>query len=176
MIYALLDALEGIDKFLHAGGEVLYLIVILLLLMWTLIFERIWYFKAVLKGDVQRALDAWEARTERKSKRAHQVRDMLISRVSMKIDQNLPMIKTMVALAPLFGLLGTVWGMIQVFEILAITGGGDAKSMAGGVSKATIPTMSGMVAALSGVFGNTYLTRVAEREKQLLEDHLTMDH
>jgi biopolymer transport protein ExbB len=48
--------------------------------------------------------------------------------------------------------------------------------MAGGVSQATIPTMSGMVAALSGVFGMTYLERVAEQEKHLLEDHLTMDH
>jgi biopolymer transport protein ExbB len=48
--------------------------------------------------------------------------------------------------------------------------------MAGGVSKATIPTMAGMVAAISGVFANTYLTRVADSEKALFADHLTMDH
>ena len=86
------------------------------------------------------------------------------------------MIKTLVALAPLFGLMGTVTGMIEVFNIMAVTGGGDAKSMAGGVSKATIPTMAGMVAALSGVFANTYVTQIAERESVLLEDHLTTDH
>jgi biopolymer transport protein ExbB len=86
------------------------------------------------------------------------------------------MIKTLVALAPLFGLLGTVTGMIEVFNIMAVTGGGDAKSMAGGVSKATIPTMAGMVAALSGVFANTYVTQIADRESVLLEDHLTTDH
>ena len=86
------------------------------------------------------------------------------------------MIKTLVALAPLFGLMGTVTGMIEVFNIMAVTGGGDAKSMAGGVSKATIPTMAGMVAALSGVFANTYITQIAERESVLLEDHLTTDH
>ena len=84
--------------------------------------------------------------------------------------------KTLVALAPLFGLLGTVTGMIVVFDVMAFTGGGDAKAMAGGVSQATVPTMSGMVAALSGVFGLTYVERSAEREKHLLEDHLTMDH
>jgi biopolymer transport protein ExbB len=66
--------------------------------------------------------------------------------------------------------------MIEVFNVLAVTGGGDAKSMASGVSRATIPTMAGMVAALSGVFGNTLITRTAEREAQLFEDHLTMDH
>lgn len=175
-MYALLDALEGIIKFVEMGGPILRVIAVLLLIMWTLIFERIWYFKVALPGDLKGALDTWEARAERKSTRAHQVRDAIISRVNIKIDESLPMVNTLVALAPLLGLLGTVTGMIAVFEILSITGGGDAKSMAGGVSQATIPTMAGMVAALSGVFGNTYITRIAEREKQLLEDHLTMDH
>jgi biopolymer transport protein ExbB len=175
-MYALFDAWEGVRDFMDQGGVVLYAIAVLIFVMWTFIFERIWYYKVALGKDVDEALNAWEARAERKSKRAHQVRDALISRVSEKIDQSMPMIKTMVALAPLFGLLGTVTGMISVFEIMAITGGGDAKSMSSGVSKATIPTMSGMVAALSGVFGHTYLERVANREKQLLEDHLTMDH
>ncbi|BFM18475.1 MotA/TolQ/ExbB proton channel family protein [Maricurvus nonylphenolicus] len=173
---ALMDSLEAIKAFMDAGGEVLTLIAILTFVMWTLIFERLWYFKGGLKKDVQGALDNWESRKERKSWNAHQVRYALISRVSEKVNSNLDMVATLVMLAPLFGLLGTVWGMIEVFNVLAVTGGGDAKSMAGGVSKATIPTMAGMVAALSGVFGNTYITRIAERENQLLEDHLTMDH
>ncbi|MFN2287599.1 MAG: MotA/TolQ/ExbB proton channel family protein, partial [Chromatocurvus sp.] len=41
---------------------------------------------------------------------------------------------------------------------------------------ATIPTMAGMVAALSGVFGNTYVQRIAQRESELLADNLTTDH
>jgi len=45
--------------------------------------------------------------------------------------------------------------------------------MAGGVSRATISTMAGMVAALSGVFANTYVERVALRESRLLRDHMT---
>ncbi len=175
-MYALLDALDGIGKFVNMGGPILLVIAGLLVILWSLLFERIWYYKTVLKADTQDAIDSWEARSERKSRRAHHVREALISRVAERIDQSLGMIKTLVALAPLLGLLGTVTGMIQVFEILALTGGGDAKSMAGGVSQATIPTMAGMVAAISGVFGNTYVTGTAEREKQLLADHLTMDH
>lgn len=173
---ALMDSLEAIKAFMAAGGIVLYAIAILTFVMWTLILERVWYFKGGLKNEVQTALDSWESRKERKSWNAHQVRYALISRVSEKVNQNMDMVTTLVMLAPLFGLLGTVWGMINVFNVLAVTGGGDAKSMAGGVSMATIPTMAGMVAALSGVFGNTYITGVAERENQLLEDHLTMDH
>jgi biopolymer transport protein ExbB len=173
---ALMEAFAAIKAFVDQGGLVLYFIAALTFVMWTLIFERVWYFKGGLKGDVQGALDAWEARSERKSWSAHKVREALISRVAEKIDTNMDMIATMVAICPLMGLLGTVTGMIDVFNVLAVTGGGDAKSMAGGVSKATIPTMAGMVAALSGLFANTYLARIAQRENQLLADHLTMDH
>lgn len=173
---ALMDALATIKAFMAQGGPILLWISALTFVMWTLIFERFWFFHGALKTDVQNAIDTWEARPERKSWNAHKVREALISRVAVKVNSNLAMIQAMVALAPLLGLLGTVTGMIEVFNVLAVTGGGDAKSMAGGVSQATIPTMAGMVAALSGVFGNTYITNTAERENQLLEDHLTMDH
>jgi biopolymer transport protein ExbB len=86
------------------------------------------------------------------------------------------MVATLVALAPLLGLLGTVTGMIEVFHVLAVTGGGDAKAMAGGVAKATLPTMSGMVIAISGLFAKTFLEQKAEVTSKMLEDHLTMDH
>lgn len=175
-MHTLMDMLEGILRFMDMGGEVLWIIAGLLLVLWTLIFERVWFYHTNLKRDVQAALDIWAARPERQSKRARQVRERLVSVVSLKVDENRDMIKSLVALAPLFGLLGTVWGMIGVFDILAITGGGDIRAMASGVSRATIPTMAGMVAALSGVFGNTYVERIAEREKMLLEDHLTLDH
>ncbi len=170
------SAYEAVARFMDMGGNVLWLIAILLFVMWALIFERVWYFKAGWKTDVAKAISAWEARPERKSWAAHRIREKLISEAQMQINQYLPVIKTMVALCPLLGLLGTVTGMIEVFNIMAVTGGGDAKSMAGGVSRATIPTMAGMVAALSGVFANTYVTRVAQRESEFLEDNLTTDH
>ena len=172
----LYDAPDIIRRFMESGGDVLWLIALLTFVMWSLVFERFWYFHGALRRDVDEVINTWEARSERKSWNAHQIRNQLISKVKLRINQSLPMIATLVAMAPLLGLLGTVTGMIEVFNIMAVTGGGDAKSMAGGVSKATIPTMAGMVAALSGVFANTYVTRVAERESELLEDHLTTDH
>lgn len=167
---------EVLLSFMDKGGDVLWLIAILLLLMWMLIFERIWYLKFGWKADVADVIERWEGRSERKSWEAKQIRQMLISRARMQINQYLPVIKTMVALCPLLGLLGTVTGMIEVFNVMAVTGGGDAKSMAGGVQQATIPTMAGMVAALSGVFANTYVTRMAQREGEFLQDNLTTDH
>lgn len=169
--------IEVLLGFMDKGGPVLWYIAALLLVMWMLIFERIWYLKfGGWKADVADVIDRWESRSERKSWNAHQIRTMLISQARMKINQFLPVIKTLVALCPLLGLLGTVTGMIEVFNVMAVTGGGDAKSMAGGVQQATIPTMAGMVAALSGVFANTYVTRVAQREGEFLRDNLTTDH
>ncbi len=163
-------------NFMDKGGNVLWLIAALLFVMWMLIFERVWYLKFGWKKDVASVIAKWEGRSERKSWEAHQIRDLLISQARMQINRFLPEIKVMVALCPLLGLLGTVTGMIEVFNIMAVTGGGDAKSMAGGVQQATIPTMAGMVAALSGVFANTYVTRIAEREGHFLHDNLTTDH
>ena len=167
---------EVLLAFMDKGGDVLWLIAILLFVMWMLIFERVWYLKFGWKSDVAAIIAKWEGRKERKSWEAHQIRLMLISEARMRINQYLPVIKTLVALCPLLGLLGTVTGMIEVFNIMAVTGGGDAKSMAGGVQQATIPTMAGMVAALSGVFANTYVTRIAQREGEFLQDNLTTDH
>ncbi len=175
-MYWLDSAYEAVSRFMDMGGNVLWGIAVLLFFMWTLIFERVWYFKTGWKSDVGKAIAIWEARGERKSWNAKQIREKLISQSRMQIHQYLPVIKTLVALCPLLGLLGTVTGMIEVFNIMAVTGGGDAKSMAGGVSRATIPTMAGMVAAISGVFANTYVTRNAERQSQFLEDNLTTDH
>tara|TARA_R110001592_G_scaffold363043_1_gene679709 strand:+ start:197344 stop:197871 length:528 start_codon:yes stop_codon:yes gene_type:complete len=170
------SAYEAVSRFMDMGGDVLWLIAILLFFMWTLIFERVWYLKIGWKNDVSKAIESWESRDERKSWNAKQIRQKLLSQARMQINQYLPIIKTLVALCPLLGLLGTVTGMIEVFNIMAVTGGGDAKSMAGGVSRATIPTMAGMVAAISGVFANTYVTRNAQRQSQFLEDNLTTDH
>lgn len=162
--------------FMDKGGDVLWLIAILLFVMWTLIFERLWFFNFVWRKEVFDIISAWEGRTERQSWNAKQVRMRLLSISREDIHQHLPLIATLVALCPLLGLLGTVTGMIEVFNVMAVTGGGDAKSMAGGVEKATIPTMAGMVSALSGLFAQTYIQRIADREQILLEDQLTSDH
>lgn len=172
----LLDATEAIGHFFRSGGAVLYLITALVFIMWILILDKAWYYLMAYRNDAKKVIHVWEARAERTSWYAHAIRDKLISETHIKINHNLPLIKTLIAICPLFGLLGTVTGMIEVFTVLSITGGGDAKSMAGGVSRATIPTMAGMVAALSGVFANIYITQKAARERELIEEHLTLDN
>ena len=76
----------------------------------------------------------------------------------------------------MLGLLGTVTGMIEVFDVMAIAGSGNVRGMAGGISKATLPTMAGMVAALSGLIFSVQLERRARREGRLMADRLVLTH
>lgn len=174
-MYRLLDWYEAIRDFLEMGGPVLLVIGVLTVVMWVLIFERVMYYRAGLPRYIARFTDQWAARPERRSWHARRIRQAMISRVQNRTEQFLPLIKTMVALAPLLGLLGTVTGMIEVFEVMAFSGSGNPRSMAAGVSKATIPTMAGMVAALSGVFAQTLLARYAHRTVEQLRAKLTTE-
>ncbi len=174
-MYGLLDWYEAIRDFLEMGGPVLRVIGLLTFVMWVLIFERVIYFRFGHPQLVRSVLATWRGRDEQDSWNARKIRDALISRVSLNIDAYLPLIKTLVALCPLLGLLGTVTGMIEVFEVMAFSGTGNPRSMAAGVSKATIPTMAGMVAALSGVFAVTLLSRYAHREVEHLRAEMTTE-
>lgn len=172
----LIDAFENVRDFLEMGGPILILIGWTIFAMWILIVERLIYFQTGLKKLAKDVVSRWEGRGERKSWYAHRIREGMISEFSMSANVAIPVIQTLVALCPLLGLMGTVTGMIEVFDVMAFSGSGNARSMASGVSRATIPTMAGMVGALSGVFLVTLLTRRVEREVENLEDSLTMDH
>jgi len=175
-MYWLIDSIEAIRDFMNLGGVVLQSIAVVIFLMWVLIVERLIYFRSSMKQMSKEIHDNWETRQERRSWNAYQIRELLISRFSEATNKGISLIQTFVALCPLLGLLGTVTGMISVFQVMAVSGSGNVRAMAAGVSQATVPTMAGMVGALSGVLLVTLLTRRAAREVEFLEDSLTMDH
>jgi len=170
------DAFEAIRDFMELGGPILRWIAITIFAMWVLIIERLMYFRSTMRSMSADIHDRWEARSERRSWNAHQIREGMISQFQIATSGSIPMIQTLVALCPLLGLMGTVTGMIKVFEVMAVSGSGNVRAMAAGVSQATVPTMAGMVGALSGVLLVTLLSRRAAREVEFLEDSLTMDH
>lgn len=172
--FYLLGLATGLQSFLETGGPVLLWIMGITFVMWALMIERIWYFWFAHPFVRRRAKRQWEARTDHRSWYAHKVRDALISEVSAETNAGINMIKTMIALAPLFGLLGTVTGMVEVFDVMAFTGSSNARAMASGVSKATIPTMAGMVAAISGIYLSSILERKAKNEVEKIGDDLEL--
>ncbi|MGB5166364.1 MAG: MotA/TolQ/ExbB proton channel family protein [Woeseiaceae bacterium] len=175
-MYWLTDSFAAIRDFMALGGPVLKVIAVTIFFMWVLIAERLMFFRTSMKSMARDIHDNWEGRAERRSWNAEQIREMMIARFNFATNKGIAMIQTLVALCPLLGLLGTVTGMISVFQVLAVSGSGNVRAMAAGVSQATVPTMAGMVGALSGVLLVTLLTRRAAHEVQFLEDTLTMDH
>jgi biopolymer transport protein ExbB len=166
------DALASIRGFMDLGGNVLYAIMVVLFLMWTFIFERLWYLYRIHPQSRQAILAAWETRTDTTSWYARRIREEMISKTSIALKSNIGLIKALIAICPLLGLMGTVTGMVSVFDVMTYSGSGNARAMAAGVSMATVPTMAGMVAALSGVYFGTWLEHKASTETEALSDLL----
>jgi biopolymer transport protein ExbB len=169
-----LESVEAVLDFVERGGDVLLVIAFATAVMWALIYERIWYFQMQHHKEVARIQALWEARDDHATWMSNQLRRMWISEVRMKLMQRLGPIQTIVKLCPMLGLLGTVTGMIEVFDVMATSGSGNARGMAMGVSKATLPTMAGMVTALSGMLFSIRFQRFANDESDRVEDSLEL--
>ncbi len=163
---------ESVRGFIATGGNVLYVVAFALFLMWVLMIERYWFLTSTYPKLRDKIISEWDARSDTTSWYAHRIRDAWISQASDKLGARMLLIKTLVAMCPLIGLLGTVTGMITVFETMAEQGTGNPRLMAGGISMATIPTMAGMVAALSGVFFSSRLEAKVKIAREKLVDSL----
>jgi biopolymer transport protein ExbB len=171
-----IEMMNRIQAFLDTGGLVLSVIAAVICLMWLLIFERLFFYLHSYKTVKKNIIESWFKRTERHSWNAEHIRIAHVSRATEMLKTNVTLIQCLVVLCPLLGLMGTVTGMIEVFDVMAISGSGNARSMASGVSRATIPTMAGMVGSLSGVFMVTWLQRKTKRRTEQMQDSLHMAH
>jgi biopolymer transport protein ExbB len=140
--------------------------------MWTLVVERAWYFSRVLPAQAQQAVADWQARAEHRTWCARQIRRAMISRLETAMSANLLVLRTLVPMAPLLGLIGTVSGMLEVFDSMALRGSADARAMASGVSEAMICTLSGLAVSITGLYPNYYFKRRTKLETELLADRL----
>ena len=167
--------LPEIRDFFEAGGPVLWGILLVTTIMWTLIIERFWFFQFLLPVRRHQAISEWEAIDNKGDWFSMRIRDQIISQVSVDTKKFLLTIETMMQILPLLGLLGTVVGMIKVFDVMTFFGTGNARLMASGVSKATIPTMAGLVAAISGLYIANLLKRKADDEVSRVADQLVIE-
>lgn len=85
------------------------------------------------------------------------------------LEKGLSMLKLLAALAPMLGLLGTVTGMIETFQVITQFGNGDPKVMAGGISMALVTTVLGLVAAMPLLLAHNILSSQAENIRTILE-------
>jgi len=93
-----------------------------------------------------------------------------ILKESPKIQSGLSLLKIIAMVAPLLGLLGTVTGMIIVFQAITIYGAGDPKAMAGGISSALVTTVLGLIVAIPTLLMHTMLYAKAKILLHILEE------
>jgi biopolymer transport protein ExbB len=86
------------------------------------------------------------------------------------LERFLPFLAITAAAAPLLGLLGTVVGMIETFQLITVFGTGDAKSLSSGISKALVTTAMGLIVAIPTLILHGALSRMAKRKLGLLEE------
>jgi biopolymer transport protein ExbB len=164
--------LEAVSSLVDEGGPFVICIFACGLIMWTLVIERMWYFSLILPQQAKEAMAAWQARSEHRSWCARQIRMAMISRVNNAMNANLLVLRVLVPLSPLLGLVGTVSGMLEVFDSMAIRGSADARAMASGVSMAMICTLTGLMVSITGLYPVYYFTSRVRRETELLGDRL----
>lgn len=169
----LLAPFDAMMDMRHLGGPVVVWIFVACLVMWTLVLERCWFFAGVLPRQTERLLREWQARPEHTSWIAHQIRKAMISTLNAGMSSNIQLLRVLVPLCPLLGLLGTVSGMLNVFDAMAARGSADARSMANGVSEAMICTLTGLAVSISGLYPVHYFRRRIRLETELLADRFS---
>lgn len=159
----------SIDELMVRGGPVLWWLAAVMLVFWILVLDRVLYFFWIFPKYQHQWVLQWQQRSDRHSWYALSQRTAWLSESETSLKRSLSLMKVLVALFPMLGLLGTVTGMISVFDVMAAQGNSEPRLMAAGISMATIPTMAGMVAALVGMFVYSRLYGFAERKQLHLE-------
>lgn len=164
--------LESIQQLFATGGLVLWAIFAAALVMWSLIVERWWYFRRQFPETRARLRREWQRRADRRSWYARQVRSMLISQAQVEMSAGVQVMGSIVPLCPLLGLVGTVVGMMEVFDAMSLRGRVDPQTLSGGISKAMIATLAGLAVSLSGMGFVQYFRGRVRRETETLNDWL----
>jgi len=164
-------------EFITQGGIIIYVLLVLSVITVTLIFERAWSLRRsvvipikevaaiesyVRAGQVDAAILAceenntamhrilWSSLKNRGVKRSvmKEVLEEVGRQEVAHLDRYIGVLGVIAAISPLLGLLGTVIGMIEVFQVIALEGVGKADVLAGGISKALNTTAAGLTVAI----------------------------
>ena len=178
-----MDLLAPAWDYLRAGGPVMAPLVVVSLWLWALILRKgLWLMAVRREGfDLALALDSLAGQGQPPSGHSpraaalvlfrawrvgSQARDLRLWEAAVRhqiplIWRHLAVITVLAAVAPLLGLLGTVTGMIETFNVIQLYGTGNAQGLASGISEALITTQTGLLVAIPGLFAAHVLRRQA---------------
>ncbi len=161
--------------FFQKGGPILTSIFILSIFLWVLILERYYFLYKVYPKHLATIVQQWHQRCEHASWFALKIRDGFLSDITIALKRNLMPIQVLIGVLPLLGLLGTVTGMITIFDVLNVFGNSNVRGMADGISRALLPTMAGLVTSIIGIYFSADLNKRMQM-KALHAKYLLIHH
>lgn len=167
--------LEQLLIFFERGGPVLVAVLVVSTLLWILIIERYWFLNIIYPRRLESILNRWEQRSDQSSWYALRLREGLSAEIKLALQSYLAPIQTITQVLPLLGLLGTVTGMIAIFDVITVFGTGNARGMADGISRALLPTTAGLTTAIAGLYFSVNLKHRAKIEQQKAQDRLNIN-
>ena len=164
-----------VQEYLVQGGWIMVPLVVVSVAMWTLIIDRYREFRSWRREqEARRRLDSlFDRRRSGIPGRVDLDREILAEcalHLKRGLDRRLPAIAVLAMVAPLLGLLGTVLGMIETFDVIAVFGTGNARALAGGISVALITTQTGLLIAIPGLFMSNRLNTLAHRLQTTIDE------
>ncbi|RLB93981.1 MAG: MotA/TolQ/ExbB proton channel family protein [Deltaproteobacteria bacterium] len=172
----------------RSGGVVMVPILLVSFFMWVLIFNRVLFLRRLYVKNISRQQagefvqqNLWPNEKYQGANSllvreflAHRslaknlddfILDETILRLIASMDKYLAAITVLSAVAPLLGLLGTVVGMMETFDVITRFGTGNARAMAGGISVALITTQTGLMVSIPGLYMSGWLRRRSQNLK-----------
>ncbi len=157
---------EAMERILHDGGAAFVAIGAVSAVAWVLLFVK-WL-------QIQGANRALSESEQEPVRVRPAVLNMWVEGEYGRIFSGVGPIEASAALLPLLGLLGTVLGMLQTFEVIKIEGTGDPRLMANGIRQALLTTQAGILAAIPVLVGLRFVssraTRLGARIERELQD------
>lgn len=163
---------DGLATLFEQGGLILWSILLASIYLWILLAERYWFYWAQMPELRSRLREEWNNRGLLAANLAYRRIDALVADLRTEANRNMLALNALVVILPLLGLLGTVSGMIKVFEVITVFGTGNTRGMAAGISEALVTTMAGLFTALSGLYFVSDLERRAEDASRRFESEL----
>jgi len=158
LMLAMFDVVS-LQRLFAAGGVVLSVLAIMAFVLWSMLFAKVWALKIEFP-KLQKALQR---------DMSHRILRQNMLQAQRLLNHSMAMIRTTINVCPLLGLMGTVVGMIEIFDAISLSGVANAQIMARAVARAILPTMAGMVIAISAMFLFVYLQRLVAAKRLLLE-------
>ena len=160
-------------EYIQQGGTIMYILLLLNIVGFAIMIAKFYIFSSEVKNTAQSSDTLSEAiKTKTENKDANTIIELTKQEIAQyigKLEKGMNTIKIIASISPLFGLLGTVIGVLIAFQVMSKTGLNNPSSFAKGISMALLTTVAGMIVAIPHYIGHNYLLGILDKLESDIE-------